>query len=183
MAKYQPRAICWKNLQCKFLAVQTESVDSSIWQAIGCQRVTQETCDLWDIWSEWWYLNLCELVDISDSWELGFMTFIVSWQLRVTLDSICNSCDVWFGNAFFPFPLFFTFPKTSSVFLFVFINPTDYTGIVAEYICTSIQIYQHVPLFIHCDQHPWKYVGDMSMPIPAWLPSRPSGRRSWCWSG
>ena len=31
----------------------------------------------------------------SDNWELEFMTFFVSWQLRVTLDSIHNSCDVW----------------------------------------------------------------------------------------
>ena len=99
------------------------------------------TCDLWDIWSEWWYLNLCELVDISDSWELGFMTFIVSWQLRVTLGSICNSCYVWFGKAF----PFFYFSETSSVFLFVFINPTDYTGIVAEYIL----LFEYTNMF-HC---------------------------------
>ena len=25
----------------------------NIWQTVGCQRVTQETCDLWNIWSEW----------------------------------------------------------------------------------------------------------------------------------
>ena len=32
----------------------------------------------------------------SDNWEPEFMTIIVTWQLRVTLDSIRNSCDVWF---------------------------------------------------------------------------------------
>ena len=79
------------------------------------QRAILETFDLWDIWSEWWgdmtwsktkdkdidhdkrmtwLVYLCEIVDISDSWEPEFMTIIVTWQLRVTLDSIRNSCDV-----------------------------------------------------------------------------------------
>ena len=31
-----------------------------------------------------------------DNWEHEFMTIIVTWQLRVTLDSIRNSCDVLF---------------------------------------------------------------------------------------
>ena len=31
---------------------------------------------------------------ISDNWEPEFMTIFVTWQLRVTLDSIRNSCDV-----------------------------------------------------------------------------------------
>ena len=30
----------------------------------------------------------------SDNWEPEFMTVFVSWQLRMTLDSIRNSCDV-----------------------------------------------------------------------------------------
>ena len=102
-------------------------------------RVTLETCDLWDFWSEWWgdmtwpkntYLHtyqftylttylptyLCISIrehpkakgatigisDIwlwdtdynTDNWEPGLMTIFVTWQLIVTLDSICNSCDV-----------------------------------------------------------------------------------------
>ena len=32
----------------------------------------------------------------SDNWELEFMTIFVTWQLRVTLESIRNSCDVFF---------------------------------------------------------------------------------------
>ena len=40
-------------------------------------------CDIWDT-----YYNI-------DNWEPGFMTIIVTWQLIVTLDSICNSCDVY----------------------------------------------------------------------------------------
>ena len=31
--------------------------------------------------------------DNSKNWESEFMTIIVTWQLRVTLDSIRNSCD------------------------------------------------------------------------------------------
>ena len=46
-------------------------------------KTTPETCDIWDTDYN------------SDSWEPEFMTFFVSWQLRATLDSIRNSCDVW----------------------------------------------------------------------------------------
>ena len=40
--------------------------------------------------------KVCEIVYISVSWEPDFRTIIVTWQLRVTLDSIRNSCDVCF---------------------------------------------------------------------------------------
>ena len=30
-----------------------------------------------------------------DNWEPGFMTILNTWQLRVTLDSIRTSCDVF----------------------------------------------------------------------------------------
>ena len=79
------------------------------------ERATQETCDLWDIWSEWWgdmcwqfwqflhcwtilTMTMIILWDIdynSDNWKPDFMAIFVTWQLRVTLDSICNSCDVY----------------------------------------------------------------------------------------
>ena len=42
----------------------------------------------------WHGLWACEIVDISDSWGPEFMTIIVTWQLKGTLDSIRNSCDV-----------------------------------------------------------------------------------------
>ena len=42
-----------------------------------------ETCNIWDTDYN------------SDNWELEFMIIIVSWQLRVTGDSICNSCNVY----------------------------------------------------------------------------------------
>ena len=41
---------------------------------------------------------------ISDGvlcWELEFVTIIVTWQLRVTVDSIHKSCDVFPNNAYF----------------------------------------------------------------------------------
>ena len=94
------------------------------------QRAILETCDLWDIWSEWHDLTnkktmaktntktkkipdqhidkykdkdkvqwlTCDIWDIDynwDNWEPEFMTLFVTWQLRVTLDSIRNSCDVF----------------------------------------------------------------------------------------
>ena len=31
----------------------------------------------------------------TDNWEPGFITIVVTWQLIVTLDSIRNSCDVF----------------------------------------------------------------------------------------
>ena len=31
----------------------------------------------------------------SDNWEPEFMTICMTWLLRVTLDSICNSCNVY----------------------------------------------------------------------------------------
>ena len=31
----------------------------------------------------------------SDNWDPDFITIFVAWQLRVTLDSIRNSCDVY----------------------------------------------------------------------------------------
>ena len=40
------------------------------------------TCDIWD--TDYNY----------DNWETEFMIIFVIWQLRVTLDSIRNSCDV-----------------------------------------------------------------------------------------
>ena len=83
------------------------------------EHIQRATCDLWDIWSEWlWYMTwptkrqllkqwqiqiqrpwqrhdkVSKIVYISDSWEPDFRTIILTWQLRVTLDSIRNSCDV-----------------------------------------------------------------------------------------
>ena len=112
-----------------FLAVQNSSTGDLVihwlndslthWGYFYCwldiQRATQETCDLWDIWSEWWgdmcwqfwqflhcwtilTMTMIILWDIdynSDNWKPDFMTIFVTWQLRVTLDSICNSCDVY----------------------------------------------------------------------------------------
>ena len=49
-----------------------------------------DNCDNWkDSPGDFWDADYN-----SDHWEPEFMTIIVTWQLRVTLDSIRNSCDV-----------------------------------------------------------------------------------------
>ena len=48
------------------------------------QGAIPETCDLWDTDNN------------SDNWEPESMTIFVIWQSIVTLDSIRNSCDVFF---------------------------------------------------------------------------------------
>ena len=82
------------------------------------QRAILDNCDLWDIWWEWWgdmtwpntstmtiTLSITNTIPVtcynwhtdynSDNWEPGLMNICVTWQLRVTLDSIRNSCNVW----------------------------------------------------------------------------------------
>ena len=53
-----------------------------------------ETCDIWDT-------NYS-----SDNWEPEFMTIFGTWQLIVTLDSICNSCitDIFRDSGFWTLP-------------------------------------------------------------------------------
>ena len=48
-------------------------------------------CDIWDTEHN------------TDNWEPGLMTIIVTWQLIVTLDSICNSCDVFMYHKSYSF--------------------------------------------------------------------------------
>ena len=46
----------------------------------------------------WQFLKTCDIWDTdynSYNWEPKFMTIFVTWQSRVTLDSIRNSCDVF----------------------------------------------------------------------------------------
>ena len=45
-----------------------------------------ETCDIWDTDNN------------SDNWEPEIMTIFVIWQSIVTLESVRNSCDVFFDN-------------------------------------------------------------------------------------
>ena len=46
--------------------------------------------------------NISDTDYYSDNWEPEFMTIFVTWQLRVTLDSIRNSCDVFLLKDGFP---------------------------------------------------------------------------------
>ena len=57
-----------------------------LWNFFGTNAMTKtilETCDIWDTDYN------------SDNWEPEFMTIFATWQLRATLDSIRNSCDVY----------------------------------------------------------------------------------------
>ena len=47
------------------------------------RKTILQTCDIWD--------TVCN----SNNWEPEFLTTFVTWQLRVTVDSIRNSCDVF----------------------------------------------------------------------------------------
>ena len=55
--------------------------DKDIWEHL--LRAILETCDIWDTDYN------------SDKWGPEFMKIFATWQLRVTLDSIRNSCDVY----------------------------------------------------------------------------------------
>ena len=51
-------------------------------------------------------LGTCDICDTdynSDNWEHEFMTIFVTWKLRVSVDSICNSCDVFSVTLYFMF--------------------------------------------------------------------------------
>ena len=199
MAKYQPRAICWKNLQCKFLGVQTESVDSSIgdlvtkWPTHWLDEpllILEHMTSHWlsesypgDLWPMRHLVRVMIFKLVWTCWHFRQLrTWIHDIHCVLTIKSDTGQhlqfllCLVWKGLPFF---LLF---RNLICFPLCVHQPHWLHGDCCR-VHTSIQIYQHVPLFIHCDQHPWKYVGDMSMPIPGWLQSRPSGRRSWCWSG
>ena len=56
---------------------------STIFAILTIVKTILETCDIWDT---------------DYNWELEFMTIIVTWPLRVTVDSICNSCNVLFSH-------------------------------------------------------------------------------------
>ena len=46
-------------------------------------------------------IGICDIWDTdynTDNWEPGLMTIFVTWQLIVTLDSIRNSCDVYYTD-------------------------------------------------------------------------------------
>ena len=44
----------------------------------------------------WQFFDIWDTDYNSDNWELHFLSIFVTWQFRVTLDSMCNSCDVYF---------------------------------------------------------------------------------------
>ena len=75
-----------------------KKAESANFSAFRMYVVTFVTFDQSDeeVWSDqWktWLVNSCENFDISDNWEYQFMRFIVTWQSRMTLQSIHDSCD------------------------------------------------------------------------------------------
>ena len=80
------KVICWN----QFYIEQLSSIRWAVWPLCYLptsfrehpQGMILETCDLWNIGYN------------SDNWEPEFMTIFVNCQLRMTLDSIGNSCDV-----------------------------------------------------------------------------------------
>ena len=122
------------------------------------QRAILETCDLWDkdkyrdhVKHMTWLVNLCEIVDISYSWEPEFTPIIVTWQLRVTLDSICNYCDVLKPTLPFSF-LFDEKAKTAaSLFFWCMFHCTMYYTLY----CKSIaQTHNQICATTHVRVHP-----------------------------
>ena len=57
-------------------------ISLTIFTILTIEKTILETCDIWDTYYK------------SDNWEPEFMTIFVTRQLIVTLDSLCNSCDV-----------------------------------------------------------------------------------------
>lgn len=80
-----------------FLAVQTRvwqfnrwhchSVTEShfwflnLWQAIGCQIVTQEIWDLWDIWPQWWADMVWPIKRHSQRYDLCTLVKLLTFQI------------------------------------------------------------------------------------------------------
>ena len=74
---------CWWQF---LMTISMTTFDDNFWwqflMTIFLDLFQLVTCDIWD-------------TDYNtDNWEPGFMTIFVTWQLIVTLDNICNSCDV-----------------------------------------------------------------------------------------
>ena len=81
---------CWQFF--RFLTIFTSTDNLTILDNFGqflqfwiiLTMIIPETCCLWDIDYN------------SDNWEPKFVTLFMTWQFRVSLDRICNSCDVSF---------------------------------------------------------------------------------------
>ena len=95
------------------------------WQSWQFLTTLTSFANLWEFWkldNFWKYLTIFASLDNFDhnyndnpsdllhlrhwlhfyNWEPEFMTIFVAWQLRVTLDSISNSCDRFCEQFFLP---------------------------------------------------------------------------------
>ena len=88
------------------------------------------TCDIWDTDNN------------SDNWEPESMTIFVIWQSIVTLDSICNSCDV---SSFWLFALInkisngwkADFCKLFAFLMYVFSKRQTYSWVCWNEVCDT----------------------------------------------
>ena len=86
-----------------------------------------QTCDNWD-------------TDYNSyNWEPEFMTIFVTWQSRVTLDSICNSCDVLLCHLVLLWNLFY-----NGIFFIVAIFYCGNFFIVAFFYCCNFSLWHFV---------------------------------------
>ena len=91
----------WLTQWLLILTLQSDPRDlRHLIRVMGRHDLTEK--DLQGAFSE--NLKICDICDTdysTDHWEPGLMTILVTWQLIVTLDSICNSCDVLYVITFF----------------------------------------------------------------------------------
>ena len=75
-----------------------------LWQFLTTLTISDNFDYFWKVWQFLTTLTILKTCDFwdtdynSDNWEPEFMTFFVTWQSRVTLDSIRNSCNVCLQN-------------------------------------------------------------------------------------
>ena len=70
-----------------FYNLELMTIQKIAFAILTIEKTILETCDIWNTDYN------------SDNWEPEFMTIFVIWQLIVTLDSIRNSCDVFFSES------------------------------------------------------------------------------------
>ena len=80
----------WGNMKCPIFWQWFVLQLLVFWQFLmiaATKTITRTILESYDIWATDYKFN---------NWEPEFMTPFVTWQLRVTLDSICHSCNILF---------------------------------------------------------------------------------------
>ena len=84
------RGITKGSLQIEFL----EKIGNLAQLRGGGQIPIVNPCKFWQLERQSWRLDIWDTDYNSNNWEPEFMTIFGTWQSILTLDSICNSCDV-----------------------------------------------------------------------------------------